>query len=73
LIESSPRTPFAQQILKNIFACADVDAARDVDANLIECTNKLFCARKPQAIRVVARSPYFIDVFRIREIWIRGA
>jgi hypothetical protein len=45
LIESSPRTPFARQISKNIFACADVGAARDVDRESIAMSRKNFSAR----------------------------
>jgi len=48
LIESSPRTLFARQISKNIFACADVSAARDVDGESIATLRKNFAARIKQ-------------------------
>jgi len=42
LIESSPRMPFARQISKNIFACADVAAKCDVDRESIAMLRKKF-------------------------------
>jgi hypothetical protein len=46
LLDSGPRTPFARQILKIIFACADVASARDVDAKLNAHARKIFIARR---------------------------
>jgi hypothetical protein len=46
LLDSGPRTPFARQILKIIFACADVGAACDVDAKLNARTRKYFVERR---------------------------
>ena len=46
LLDSGPRAHFSQQIVKIIFACADVVAARDVDAKLNEHLRKFFVARR---------------------------
>jgi hypothetical protein len=46
LLDSGLRTPFARQILKNIFACADVGAACDVDAKLNGHAQKYFVERR---------------------------
>jgi hypothetical protein len=46
LLDSGPRTPFARQILKIIFACADLGVACDVDAKLNGHAQKYFVARR---------------------------
>jgi hypothetical protein len=73
LIDSSPRTPFARQFLKIIFACADVASARAVDAKLHVCARKIFVARRQQQDTVNAISPYFIGLFAVQKICIRNA
>jgi hypothetical protein len=65
LLDSGPRTPFARQILKIIFACADVSAACDVDAKPNGYAQKYFVARREQRNGVVAKCPYFIVLFAI--------
>jgi hypothetical protein len=73
LIDSSPRTPFAQQIMKIIFACADVESARDVDAKRNTRARKSFVAKRQRQNTIVARSPCLIDVFALPEICFRDA
>jgi hypothetical protein len=63
LLDSGLRARFARQFVKIIFACADVCAARDVDAKLNGRARKFFVARRRQRNTVVARSPYLIVFF----------
>jgi hypothetical protein len=73
LLDSSPRTLFARQILKIIFACADVESARAVEAKLNACARACVVARRHRRDSVVAKSPYFIELFTLPKICRRDA
>jgi len=71
LIDSGPRTPFATQITKIIFACADVCVARDVDTKANRHAQKNLVARRQHRNDVIAKSPYSIALFAMPLTWVR--
>jgi hypothetical protein len=55
---------------ENIFACADVASARAVDAKLNARARKCFVAPRQQQNTILAKSPYYIELFAIFEFCI---